>query len=295
MIKFNTSILTFSILFTWSNFLFGQVIINPVIDGTEYLRFELEDRLGNTRDALAGGSYYIRVDGQAIQLTLQSRVQLNKRETPYRNYEARNRGLFWLLFEFRNDKKTCFVFCKIMRDESSPMDNETIVTGKILIDNVTDVRPYGVFNTCEYESIEDDQIFGLYSFKGNTAKPQYFSDIKKAWIADRSTGLIKEIDPQKVRCLNGHYLDYSEGDDEVKSLPSWWFDGLDGVIDDPDGYTNVRSRPNPKSQVVYRIKEGEKFKYWEDTDFDWWKIEKYLDDLSDPITGFMHKSRIVRK
>ncbi len=59
-----------------------------------------------------------------------------------------------------------------------------------------------------------------------------------------------------------------------------------GIIDDPDGYTNVREYSNKNSKVIITVKEKEEFKIIDKTR-DWWKII-----TKDGIIGYMHKSRI---
>ena len=60
-----------------------------------------------------------------------------------------------------------------------------------------------------------------------------------------------------------------------------------GVINDKDGFTNVRKEANPKSKVVSTILEGQDFWYLEIGDSDWWYVYK-----NDEAKGYMHKSRI---
>ena len=59
-----------------------------------------------------------------------------------------------------------------------------------------------------------------------------------------------------------------------------------GIIDDPDGYTNVREHNNINSKIILSVKENEEFKIIDKTG-DWWKIL-----TKDGIVGYMHKSRI---
>ncbi len=59
-----------------------------------------------------------------------------------------------------------------------------------------------------------------------------------------------------------------------------------GYINDADGYTNLRKLPSGKSDVIGIIIKGQEFKYYPDTNSDWWKVEFGFRD------GFIHKSRI---
>lgn len=58
------------------------------------------------------------------------------------------------------------------------------------------------------------------------------------------------------------------------------------VINDSDGYTNVRSQADTKSPVIARIVEGEQFETLEQTG-NWWKVR-----TQQGKTGYMHASRI---
>lgn len=60
-----------------------------------------------------------------------------------------------------------------------------------------------------------------------------------------------------------------------------------GIINDPDGYANLRSGKSADSKVIKEIFEGHKFEYIPDSKNDWWQVTTY-----DGSTGFIHKSRI---
>ncbi|MCV9385815.1 SH3 domain-containing protein [Reichenbachiella ulvae] len=264
---------------------YGQVPINTIINDIEYLKFELNDGLGNTKQPIANGSYYLLLDDEIHELTLGSRIQLNHRQVRYQSVDARSIDLFWLLFEFRDDHNVCFILCKRTA-------GKYIVSDKIFTKAIAGIRRNGIFISCEFEQEEDDQVFALYTFEGNIAEPQYFNQIQKAWKADIQTGKISEVEADKVRCLNSYYWDYMHDDE---TIPKWYYSGIVGVINDPDGYTNVRSRPNSNSKIVYRIEEGVEFKFWRDENYDWWKVHLRPDGEKTLINGFMHKSRIIEK
>lgn len=58
------------------------------------------------------------------------------------------------------------------------------------------------------------------------------------------------------------------------------------VIEDPDGFVNVRSRPDVKSDVVLKIQKDEFFTC-EPSESEWWFVKDFFDN-----EGYMHKSRI---
>lgn len=61
---------------------------------------------------------------------------------------------------------------------------------------------------------------------------------------------------------------------------------LAAVIDDPDGFTNLRSQKSASSEVVARVNQGEQF-YTYTQDGNWWQVM-----TSDGKVGYMHVSRI---
>lgn len=63
-----------------------------------------------------------------------------------------------------------------------------------------------------------------------------------------------------------------------------------GLIDDPDGYVNLRKGMSVDAEIVSRIERTESFYYWEIPDKNWWFVQK-----RDGIKGFVHKSRIREK
>lgn len=58
------------------------------------------------------------------------------------------------------------------------------------------------------------------------------------------------------------------------------------VIQDPDGFVNVRSGPDSKSDVVLKIQRDEFFTC-EPSESDWWRVKDFFDN-----EGYMHRSRI---
>jgi hypothetical protein len=60
-----------------------------------------------------------------------------------------------------------------------------------------------------------------------------------------------------------------------------------GVIDDPDGYVNLRSAPRADAPVVTKVKAGDPFSFQRKENEPWCKVK-----LSSGVTGWMHYSRI---
>src|SRR4029453_1468182 len=63
----------------------------------------------------------------------------------------------------------------------------------------------------------------------------------------------------------------------------------DAVIDDPDGYVNVRKEKSADSQVIAKVKKNEPFEFQCGQDATWCKVK-----LASGVTGWMHYSRIKR-
>ncbi|ABR91936.1 Hypothetical protein mma_0988 [Janthinobacterium sp. Marseille] len=62
---------------------------------------------------------------------------------------------------------------------------------------------------------------------------------------------------------------------------------VEAVIDDPDGYTNVRAQANGQSAIIGRVKSGNSFQTHPQNS-EWWKVQ-----VAGGNTGFIHRSRIV--
>lgn len=62
-----------------------------------------------------------------------------------------------------------------------------------------------------------------------------------------------------------------------------------GVIDDPDGFTNVRAHESESAAVIARVKAGEIFEYGKRSELgsEWFSVT-----LSSGKMGWMHSSRI---
>lgn len=61
---------------------------------------------------------------------------------------------------------------------------------------------------------------------------------------------------------------------------------LEAVIEDPDGYTNLRSRPSTDAPIVARVDAGEMFTTFRQPGL-WWQVR-----TADGTIGYMHRSRI---
>lgn len=64
------------------------------------------------------------------------------------------------------------------------------------------------------------------------------------------------------------------------------------IINDPDGYTNVRAQPDGKAEVVAKIVDGERFFFDEVPSSKWVKVYRTADAKAESI-GYMHSSRVM--
>jgi hypothetical protein len=59
------------------------------------------------------------------------------------------------------------------------------------------------------------------------------------------------------------------------------------VINDPDGYTNVRDGMSTNAKIIDRLSEGENFEVFPSSDNNWWIVY-----TQSKVKGYVHKSRI---
>ena len=64
------------------------------------------------------------------------------------------------------------------------------------------------------------------------------------------------------------------------------------IINDPDGYTNVRIKPDGNSKIVAKIVDGEKFFFDEVPGSKWVKVYRTANESAECI-GYMHSSRVM--
>lgn len=64
-----------------------------------------------------------------------------------------------------------------------------------------------------------------------------------------------------------------------------------GIINDPDGYSNVREKPDKNSQITMKFVKDQIFYYTPTNKSDWWCV--YKEEGGNPV-GYLHKSRIVK-
>ena len=95
-----------------------------------------------------------------------------------------------------------------------------------------------------------------------------------------------DIDPPFFKDLSRNVEDVF--DSEGKSIAGCSdFLQIPAIINDSDGYVNVRSGKSSQSKIVGRIKERQIFFFIPSLKSDWWQVF-----LPNGILGYVHKSRI---
>ncbi|MDR1348399.1 MAG: SH3 domain-containing protein [Prevotellaceae bacterium] len=77
-----------------------------------------------------------------------------------------------------------------------------------------------------------------------------------------------------------------EGDAELLKRVNTQISSRKGIIQDPDGYVNIREKRSVGSKILGTIKDGEIFYFWELTG-NWYVVQ-----TAQGLRGFVHKTRI---
>jgi hypothetical protein len=78
----------------------------------------------------------------------------------------------------------------------------------------------------------------------------------------------------------------AEGDAELLKRVNTQISSRKGIIQDPDGYVNIREKRSVGSKILGTIKDGEIFYFWELTG-NWYVVQ-----TAQGLRGFVHKTRI---
>jgi hypothetical protein len=145
-----------------------------------------------------------------------------------------------------------------------------------------DVTPFG--NAMEFKEgdvIKKQTVFQLYDDGWRITGKKPKSIIKEENIAGFDNDFIEKA---KAKIKQNEIIASNQGEPETESVIA--------VINDPDGYTNLREKASSKSKILTKIYEGETFEvYTEDSPKDWWMIYHQKSQK----TGFIHKSRVKFK
>ena len=131
-----------------------------------------------------------------------------------------------------------------------------------------------------YKSIKENKVWTKSKLENTMSSYEYYINRYPKGKYYNDALLQKEI-------LTGVEKGNTEKLKEKQNSPLKYYDIEDiGIIEDPDGYTNVRIAGNKSSKVITTVKENEQFKIIDKTS-NWWKII-----TKDSIIGYMHLSRI---
>ena len=190
-----------------------------------------------------------------------------------------------------------------IRDDFYYLKNNWVNLKRIsLSDNIT------IYSTLEYPSLNNHfcaQILneGInYEFYVNNEKLYFvyshFEGIENRYYFNPNGEIIMWLDSEKAEVKDGLLAEKNslnlifeeiyfntETNDIKKS-------NLLGIINDPDGYTNVRADKSSSSSVIYEIyDENKRFEIIDDSG-EWWKIKFDIDEYPYEIIGFIHNSRV---
>lgn len=105
-------------------------------------------------------------------------------------------------------------------------------------------------------------------------------------ISPKGTATIKAgVSPEKAETTNLNPLVSTPRSAQSFIYPSASLE-VQAVINDPEGFANVRSEPEIQSNTIARVLEGESF-YTIPQQSDWWPVR-----TKDNKLGYMHRSRI---
>jgi len=137
------------------------------------------------------------------------------------------------------------------------------------------------YNSLDFNSVEQTV---LKLTKIVDAMESRFSSIEDRVTAleKRVTALEQDI-PFINQAITQWYEEGLQGDDTLTQTQRF---NLKAEIDDPDGYTNVRSLPSINGQILDVVRKGEIF-YTHYQDRNWWHIKTPNNKV-----GYMHSSRI---
>lgn len=201
--------------------------------------------------------------------------------------------------ESKNDE-----IIKNIRDSFYYLKNNWVNLKRLtLSDNIT------IFSTLEYPSLNNHfcaQILNAginYEFYVNHEKLYFvyshFEGIENRYYFNPNGEIIMWLDSEKAEVKDGLLAEKNrlklifeeiyfnaEKSTNVKKSNTL------GVINDPDGYTNVRANKSSSSSVIYKIYDENKRFEIIDNSGEWWKIKFDINEYPYEIIGFIHNSRV---
>ena len=140
-----------------------------------------------------------------------------------------------------------------------------------------------------------------YQFRQDSILKEQVSLLLKEGKVDSALALIKQNESTSEKIKNELFstVTSSQNKSETKSNLNQSnnlssnstskndFEGQPAVVNDPDGYTNIRSGEGTNYNILGVVYEGEVFYAIRNNNNDWWRIK-----TKNGIIGYMHKNRI---
>ncbi len=167
----------------------------------------------------------------------------------------------------------------------------TIDFYRCLINNISPIK-YTPYPEIEYRIWDSKEIltqgYSLSEIEKIVKKAKVFTDGE--WL----DSIIEISFPNKKTV----YLEYTEltlnsiwlPDGTDAFTPTWHF-YRPGIINDSDGYVNIREKPSVKSKIVGRINKDELFYFIPVSGTEWYQI---CWEEGNPPVGYIHKSKITK-
>jgi hypothetical protein len=163
-------------------------------------------------------------------------------------------------------------------------DEMTALTGMLSVQEVVSIDCDMRVGACN--ELMDDDTFLYWEVPEH---PEYVivqSDFNiRGFVAKSKVRQITEEDANTLRLVLSPEGD-AEGDAELLKQVSPRVSSRKGIIQDPDGYVNIREKRSIGSKILGTIKDGEIFYFWELTG-NWYVVQ-----TAQGLRGFVHKTRI---
>jgi len=179
-----------------------------------------------------------------------------------------------------------YIFCSNM-----PMTS-------IVADNKRKSEDLSAFKDYQ-EGIDAKKQVAEYQMKQDSILKEQVSQLLKDGKVDSALKLIKEnaTSSQKIKDELFSSISPSKNNQQEQKSDINHFDNASdnnqntkqqyAIINDPDGYTNVRNGPGPNFSILGIVRDGEIFEVSINKNSEWWVVKS-----KGGLSGYMHRSRI---
>lgn len=185
------------------------------------------------------------------------------------------------------DSSDPYVVCsEVIKQASLPSENNDSRSGliKTFEDAITRLNFESSREKAFISSLPNDSldvISMVLSFCNNNSPAAPLENVLKMQLSFIS--LPKTKDSVSDEGTNAVFIPSSASETEMETNTKF---NRTAVVNDPDGYTNVRSQKDAKSQIVTKVVEGEQFDTYQQ-EGRWWEVR-----TQQGKTGYMHVSRV---